>query len=71
MSFKKEIETLEEMVKTVKDDYWLYHSLVEQNFFGDFEHEKELMLKHAKQGQVVVALMEALNQYQQYEKVCK
>jgi len=30
-----------------------------------------LMLKHAKQGQVVVALMEALNQYQQYEKVCK
>ena len=42
MSFKKEIETLEEMVKTVKDDYWLYHSLVEQNFFGDFEHEKEL-----------------------------
>ena len=71
MSFKKEIETLEEMVKTTKDDYWLYHSLVEQNFFGDLEHEKELMLKHAKQGQVVVALMEALNQYQKYEKVCK
>jgi len=71
MSFKKEIETLEGMVKTAKDNYWLYHSLVEQNFFGDETHEKELLLKHAKQGQVIVALMESLDQYKQYEQVCK